>query len=335
MSASAEPSAELSERARQGDPEAQFELGGLVRKGASGSPSNLPAAMQWYFKAASQNHVGAQLALGNLLLDDLSSIGVKRNPSQAVRWLEKAAQTGEVSAQYRLAMLLLKGDGVERNAEEGMRWLLLATEAGHSDARFEASCRYALGTDVATDSARSLQLLIAGVEQEHVPSLNHIAMLIQNGAWLDRDETLAARIYQYAFFKLNSLDAADSLGIAYSKGIGFVADHDQALQLFEYAVYAGRNESMYSVGLLRLSAPAVKDLVEAVKWGALSVQYCPEGNGQKLLGVLGGLCTAQQLEEGRARAANWKRVPRGMTVLTQGELVNPLAGRKFTIERNE
>ena len=319
-----------AEAAREGDPQAMFELGEASRRGGAGTPPNLPAALQWYFKAATRDHVPAQLALANLLLDDLSSIGVKRNPLQALRWLEKAAEAGEASAQFRLAKLLLEGDGVAQDIPEGLRWLRLATEAGHADARFELCCRYALGKDVEQNNEKSSQLLIAGVREEHVPSLNHMAMLMQHGAGFDRNEALAARIYEYTFFKLNSLDAANSLGIMYVKGIGVPVDQEMAMELFEYAIAAGKNESMYSLGLLRLSAPAVKDLVEAVKWGTLCVQHAPESNGAKLLEVLAGLCTPEQMEEGRSRAAAWKRVPKGMTVARSGELVNPLARVEFT-----
>lgn len=319
-----------SAAARQGDPQAMYETGEASRKGAPEHPPNLPAALQWYFKAASKDHLPAQLALATLLLDDLSSIGVKRNPLQALRWLEKAAKAGEALAQFRLAKLLLEGDGVGQNIPEGLRWLQLATQAGQGDARFELCCRYALGKDVEKSNEKSHQLLIAGVREEHVPSLNHMAMLMQHCAGFERNETLAARIYEYTFFKLNSLDAADSLGVMYVKGIGVPVDHEMAMELFEYAIAAGKNESMYSLGLLRLSTPSVKDLVEAVKWGTLCLQHAPESNGAKLLEVLGGLCTPQELEEGRSHAAAWKRVPRGMTVARAGELRNPLAGAEFS-----
>ena len=78
----------------------------------------------------------------------------------------------------------------------------------------ERDCRRA----AALYGNRTSQLLIAGVREEHVPSLNHMAMLMQHGAGFDRNEALAARIYEYTFFKLNSLDAANSLGIMYVKG---------------------------------------------------------------------------------------------------------------------
>ena len=197
---------DLSERAQQGDPVAQYELGVLSRRGANGAPPNLPAAMQWLFKSASQNHVPAQLALGLLLLDDLSSIGAKRNPLQAALWLEKAAAAGEALAQHRLGM-----------------------------------------------------------------------------------------------------------------------------QLLEYAVAGGQDDALYNLGLLRLSAPAVKDLVEADKWGTFAVKHDPAGGGVKLLEVLAGLCSPQRWKKA-ARAASWQRVPRGLTVMKVGEAVKPVDRMQFTFE---
>ena len=105
-----------------------------------------------------------------------------------------------------------------------------------------------------------------------------------------------------------------------------------ALELLEYAVAGGQDDALYNLGLLRLSAPAVKDLVEAVKWGTLAVKHDATGGGVKLLEVLAGLCSPQQMEEGRARAAAWQRVPRGLTVMKVGEAVNPVDRMQFTFE---
>jgi len=320
----------LEARALQGDPAAQFAMGDASRSGADGRPPNIPAALQWYFKAASQDHVPAQVALAKLLLDDLSSIGVKRNPGQAVRWLQKAAAAGDASAGHRLGLALLGGDGVERDPELGMSWLVRAAEAGNADARYEAACRYALGKEAPLDTERYHHMLIAGAKEGHVRSLNHLAMLMQHGAGFDRNEALAARIYEYVLARFGDAAAAHSLGIATTKGLGVPVDHEMALELMEYAVGAGLDDALYSVGLLRLSAPGVKDLVESVKWAALSAARLPEGSGPKLLEVLGKLCTPEQLEEGRRRAAEWRRVPKGLTLMRVGELVNPVDAVEFT-----
>lgn len=93
--------AALTEKAERGDADAQFALGRSLHAGAPGVAPSLPKAINWYFKAASQNHIGAQLCLGLLLLDDVEKAGGKRNPKQALQWLGKAAQAGNSDAQYR------------------------------------------------------------------------------------------------------------------------------------------------------------------------------------------------------------------------------------------
>jgi len=244
--------------------------------------------------------------------------------------LEARARQGDPAARYRLGLALLDGDGMQKNAALGMRWLLAAVGAGQADARYEAACRYALGKDVAQDTARYHSMLIEGARQDHVKSLNHLAMLLQHGAGFDRNEAIAARIYEYVVVRFGDAAAAHSLGIAMAKGLGVPADHQMALELMEYALGAGCDEAMYSLGLLRLSAPGLKDVVEAVKWGTLSIRHTPEGGGAKLLDVLAKLCTPEQSEEGRRRADAWRRAPKGLTVMRVGAHVNPVHALEFT-----
>lgn len=52
-------------------------------------------AVAWYQKAASQNHVPAQLSLAGCLL---AGRGVDRNPQSAAQWLRRAADTIEAKA---------------------------------------------------------------------------------------------------------------------------------------------------------------------------------------------------------------------------------------------
>ena len=81
---------ELEVLALQGDPGAQFRLGGRYRRG-DGIKKSLTKAVEWYTKAADQGHLGAQNDIGNFYLDGL---GVEKDSEKGVNWIAKAAKQG-------------------------------------------------------------------------------------------------------------------------------------------------------------------------------------------------------------------------------------------------
>jgi len=80
--------ATLLERAKEGDPEAQFDLGN----------------------------------------DYLNGWGVEIDPKRAAKWFTKAAGNGYAPGQYHLGELYSKGDGVAQNYQEALRWFSAAAE---------------------------------------------------------------------------------------------------------------------------------------------------------------------------------------------------------------
>jgi len=82
-----DPSLDPIAAAKNGDTDAQYELGVSIIDGM-GNPPDYPEAAEWFRKAAGQGHPGAQAALGFLYHRGL---GVKRDDGEAVRWLEAAA----------------------------------------------------------------------------------------------------------------------------------------------------------------------------------------------------------------------------------------------------
>ena len=87
--------------ARQGDAEAQYNLGVCYRKGY-GVEKNLTEAVKWLRKAADQGLADAQCMLG--LCYELGG-GVKKDLSEAVKWYHKAANQGHAQAQDMLRKL--------------------------------------------------------------------------------------------------------------------------------------------------------------------------------------------------------------------------------------
>ena len=86
------------EPAKKGEAEAQYYVGTLFEKGATGTPDYLQA-VTWYEKAANQGYPQAAMNLGRLYEKGL---GVQKNPSQAFKWYTRASGMDESS----LSMLI-------------------------------------------------------------------------------------------------------------------------------------------------------------------------------------------------------------------------------------
>ncbi len=78
----------LLDRARNGDAEAQFELGKDYETGRIGLPKDFSQAQFWYHKAADQGDPYAEASLG--ILFNFGK-GVQRDYTEAYMWYERAA----------------------------------------------------------------------------------------------------------------------------------------------------------------------------------------------------------------------------------------------------
>lgn len=137
----AHPSATTETRADAGDADAQFSLGQQFDEG-QGDAVNNHTAIEWYRKAANQNHARAQFTLGMIYADGR---GVARDDVQAMRWILRAAELGFAGAQHtlgvrhrRASFTGLPDNAVESNLE-AYKWFHLAAAQGYkgSDAELE------------------------------------------------------------------------------------------------------------------------------------------------------------------------------------------------------
>ena len=81
--------------AKNGDAQAQFELGGLYDQGIR-VPQDDKLAVKWYREAANQSHPGAQLSLGMMYINGR---GVERSQDEALLWQQKALEQYEMAAK--------------------------------------------------------------------------------------------------------------------------------------------------------------------------------------------------------------------------------------------
>ncbi len=133
-------------KADQGDADAQFGLGLKYSMGTDDG-KNFAQAVEWYQKAASQNHTLAQF---NLSMMFASGHGVPQNDTTALMWTRKAAEGGDAGAQFNLgaryhraSMDRCQMDSAESRIE-AYKWFNLASAQGYKGS--DAACeRVALG----------------------------------------------------------------------------------------------------------------------------------------------------------------------------------------------
>lgn len=129
------------DKAGRGDADAQFALG-LKFSAGTGAAQDFAQAVQWYHKAAAQNHTLAQF---NLSVMFAAGQGVPQNEATALVWARKAAEGGDAGGQFKLgsachrtSMSPVPADSMESRVE-AYKWFHLAADQGYkgSDAARE------------------------------------------------------------------------------------------------------------------------------------------------------------------------------------------------------
>ena len=82
-------------------------------------------------KAAKQGDVEAQADLGMMYV---TGYRVAKNYKQGSAWLRKAAKQGHTKAQYNLSLMYANGQGVAQNNKLAYVWSSVAATNGYTDA---------------------------------------------------------------------------------------------------------------------------------------------------------------------------------------------------------
>lgn len=121
----------LKKAAKQGDAEAQYQLGHCYYSGDGVEESHLEA-LKWFRKAAEQGFARAQCELGNCYC---TGNGIEENHTEAFKWYRKAAEQGDAEGQYQLGYCYYFGIGVNPDDEKAKKWLQQAVEQGNEEAQ--------------------------------------------------------------------------------------------------------------------------------------------------------------------------------------------------------
>lgn len=141
----------LTQRAAQGEAQAQLQLGLLYAKG-QGVPQDYAEALKWYRLAAAQGNAEAQFSLGVLYA---KGEGVAPDGAEAAKWYHLAAAQGNAEAELNLGLLSATGQGVPQDDAEALKWFRLAAGQGNAGAQFNLGVLYSQGQGVPQDDIQA------------------------------------------------------------------------------------------------------------------------------------------------------------------------------------
>ncbi len=93
---------------------------------------NYKEAIEYFRKAAAQNHPRAQNYLGVMYGEGQ---GVNQDHKEAVKWFQKAAAQNYPRAQNNLGFMYKWGQGVNQDHKEAVKWYRKAVAQGHLGAK--------------------------------------------------------------------------------------------------------------------------------------------------------------------------------------------------------
>ncbi|WP_203291505.1 tetratricopeptide repeat protein [Maricaulis parjimensis] len=198
-------------------------LAGIMARDGVGQAQNIPAAADWFGRAAETDHPVALYQLGLLarLGDESLGLGTPRRwfdraaraghidamvayalalktsgiPQEAVlarEWAERAAQQGSAEAKYQLAMMLDEGVGGPRDAEGARVWFERAAEANIAEGAFQAGMMWADGEGGPAGDVEARRWLRIAAESGYAPAEGQYGLMLYQGRGGEMDRSAAA-----------------------------------------------------------------------------------------------------------------------------------------------
>jgi TPR repeat protein len=146
----------LLDKAKQGNPEAEWEVAGCFEEGCKDKKGNILVRRsarkfaEWLRRAAEHGCAPAQCTLG-VLLGDTEYVG--KNPREALLWLERAFRAGEDIAANNLAITHRQ----KGNFKKAVQWFRKAVASRDDDALTQLGVHYYWGKGVRTNPSAAVR----------------------------------------------------------------------------------------------------------------------------------------------------------------------------------
>lgn len=179
---------ELLPLAERGDPECQYEIGLMYRKGR-GVTRDSAEAMTWYLRAAQQGHAGAANGLGAMFQ---SGAGVDQSYEHAREWYLRAAASGYNDAAVNLAMMYEEGVDGAPDPSMALHWYGVAAENQDPIAQWAIGNIYWVGgRGVPPDYAKARRWKQLAADQGYPTAQVDLSLMYVRGDGIPIDGKLA------------------------------------------------------------------------------------------------------------------------------------------------
>jgi len=221
--------AQLKPNAEAGDAAFQYELGLLYERQPLLDP-NATQAIDWFEKAAAQQHPDADYHLGALYWHDKR---VTSDFAKARQYFEKAAANGDELAKEHLGNMLLTGQGGPKDVARAEA--LLSEQAEDNDFRqFYLGRRFFYGEDFPVDYVKARYWLTKSCEAGNSFAQVTLANLLLVDPQNDDDYQQAKNYYEELITEWNE-DALSGLGKIHEQGLGVSRQPIKALMYYQLA----------------------------------------------------------------------------------------------------
>ncbi|MBI1215130.1 MAG: hypothetical protein GC185_04835 [Alphaproteobacteria bacterium] len=229
--------------AKDGDPEAQYNLASDYKTGAGTQP-NMGEAIKWYKKASAQGFFMADRELGFIYAIGL---GVRKDFRESARWLKRAAKAGEPMSQAVLGTMYENGTVLARDLDTAFALYQAAAKKGDRLALYHLGRCYEQGLGTAPDAAEAMKDYQTASTLGFVPADTAVGGMFEKGEGVTANESLAASWYDRAA-RAGDGDALYRLGLYYDAGRGGLKqDGKKAVEYWEQAADANQHEAQFAL----------------------------------------------------------------------------------------
>ncbi len=314
--------------AAQGDSDALFAMGRLAQ---SGSVVGVDAfdGLNNYVTAAQNGHAKSLAALGEMLLENASQVGLSciaraaslgdaqaqyrmaehlyarreqgSNAAQALKWFRGAAGLGHAAAQCALAGFYLRGEVVGKDSTQAFHWYQKAADQGDAKAQWNLGALFASGTHaVEQDLKQAFHWCHKAANQGFVPALATLGTL---NARIDNIKAAVSHWGQAA--EKGDPEAQFNLAATLYSHRELDPDKSNAFTWFCHAAEQGVVKAQSKLGFMFAAGDGVvEDPIEAHKWFYIAGQGGDKSAGLNL-DRSRTLLGARQVAEAERRAESW------------------------------
>ncbi|MCD8291866.1 MAG: SEL1-like repeat protein [Prevotella sp.] len=252
---------------KEGIAEDQYRKGKTYLDKAIGHSENYVKALEFFKKAACNDHALAQYQLGLLYFRGVSYAGIHRNYEEAVKWFSLAAEQGLQSAQIELGNCYYNGNGVPQNYDKAEIWYERAADHGNKCEQYKKiGDNFYEGNGVDMNYDEAFKWYKFAAELGDIDAQNKIATSYFYGIGTSRKYEEAVRWYLNAA-KQDSSEAQFTLGNCYYNGKGIPRNYEEAMKWYHLAAGQGHQYAQLYLGHCYFYGKGVdQNYTEAFKW---------------------------------------------------------------------